>query len=106
MGRVSGGWQVAGIRPLHQTAPRLRLRGGNGISALGYPNIRANYMGGDPYKTTNPRDFDPARDVYLNSAAFADALDFRVGQHRPGARLGARLLQEERIAFAGQAHSD
>jgi hypothetical protein len=78
LGRIVGGWQVtAYVR--YASGSALAVTGGNGISALGYPNIRANYVGGDPYKVTNPRDFDPARDLYLNAAAFATPSTFALG---------------------------
>jgi carboxypeptidase family protein len=78
LGRFIGGWQVtAYVR--YASGSALAITGGNGISALGYPNIRGNYVGGSPYATTNPRDFDPARDVYLNSAAFATPSTYALG---------------------------
>lgn len=78
LGRVVGGWQITGyVRYTSGTA--MAVTGGNGISALGYPNIRANYMGGNPFAVTNPRSFDPSRDLYLNSAAFATPSTFALG---------------------------
>jgi hypothetical protein len=95
-GRVIGGWQITGYAR-YTSGSALAISGGNGISALGYPNIRANYMGGDPYKLTNPRDFDPARDLYLNSAAFATPSTFALGNT-------ARVLDWVR-GFSGKSES-
>lgn len=78
LGKVVGGWQVTAYVRYASGSP-LAITGGNGISALGYPNIRANYVGGSPHKSTNPRDFDPSRDLYLNSAAFATPSTFALG---------------------------
>ncbi len=78
LGRIVGGWQITGyVR--YTDGLGFAMAGGNGISALGYPNIRANYMGGDPYKVTDPRAFDPARDLYLNSGAFTTPSTFALG---------------------------
>ncbi len=96
MGRVAGGWQITAYCRYTDGSP-LAITGGNGISALGYPNIRANYLGGDPYKATNPRDFDPARDLYLNAAAFATPSTFALGNT-------ARVLDWVR-GFSGKSES-
>jgi hypothetical protein len=96
LGRVVGGFQITAYCR-YTDGLALAITGGNGISALGYPNIRANYMGGDPYKVTNPRDFDPARDLYLNSAAFATPSTFALGNT-------ARLLDWVR-GFSGKSES-
>jgi hypothetical protein len=96
LGRVVGGWQITAYCRYTDGSP-LAITGGNGISALGFPNIRANYVGGDPYKVTNPRDFDPARDLYLNSAAFASPSTFALGNT-------ARVLDWVR-GFSGKSES-
>ncbi len=94
--RIIGGWQVAAyVR--YASGAALAITGGNGISALGYPNIRANYVGGDPYKTTDPRAFDPGRDVYLNAAAFTTPSTFALGNT-------ARVLDWVR-GFTGKSES-
>jgi hypothetical protein len=96
LGRVVGGFQITAYCRYTDGLP-LAITGGNGISALGYPNIRANYVGGDPYKVTNPRNFDPARDLYLNSAAFATPSTFALGNT-------ARVLDWVR-GFSGKSES-
>ena len=96
LGRVLGGLQIAAYCR-YTDGLALAITGGNGISALGYPNIRANYVGGDPYKVTDPRSFDPARDLYLNSAAFATPSTFALGNT-------ARVLDWVR-GFSGKSES-
>ena len=96
LGRVVGGWQLTAYCR-YTDGLALAITGGNGISALGYPNIRANYVGGDPYKVTDPRAFDPARDLYLNSAAFATPSTFALGNT-------ARVLAWVR-GFSGKSES-
>ncbi len=78
LGHVIGGWQITGYAR-YASGSALAITGGNGISSLGYPNIRANYVGGDPYIATNPRAFDPSQDLYLNKAAFATPSTFSLG---------------------------
>jgi hypothetical protein len=78
LGRVVGGWQVTAYCR-YASGLGLAIGSGNPLSALGYPNIRANYVGGSPHLTTNPRAFDPARDTYLNPAAFAAPSTFQFG---------------------------
>jgi hypothetical protein len=96
LGRVVGGLQITAYCR-YTDGLAMAITGGNGISALGYPNIRANYIGGDPYKVTDPRSFDPARDLYLNSAAFATPSTFALGNT-------ARLLDWVR-GFSGKSES-
>lgn len=77
-GRLLGGWQVAAYVRYASGQP-LAITATNALGSLGYPSIRANYVGGDPYLVTNPRELDPARDRYLNSAAFAAPSTFELG---------------------------
>ena len=76
--RVIGGWQATFFCRYTDGLP-LAITSGNPLAALGYPGIRANYLGGPVYGQTNPRDFDPARDAYLNAAAFAAPSTFQLG---------------------------
>jgi Carboxypeptidase regulatory-like domain/TonB dependent receptor-like, beta-barrel len=76
---VVGGWQIVGyVRRASGNA--LSLTTGNNLGALGYPNKRANLVLGEPiYRTSDPREFDPARDFYLNPSAFAIPGSFELG---------------------------
>ena len=78
LSRVVGGWQITAYCRYTDGLP-LTITSGNPLSALGYPNIRANYIGGDPYAATDPRSFDPATSLYLNTAAFAVPSTFQLG---------------------------
>lgn len=91
-----GGWQIAGYCR-YTSGAALTITSGNPLSALGFPNIRANYVGGDVYVTTNPREFDPAMDVYLNRNAFAAPATFELGNT-------ARVLDWVR-GFTGKSES-
>jgi hypothetical protein len=76
--RVVGGWQITAYCRYTDGLP-LTITSGDPLSALGYPNIRANYVGGDAYGSTNPRNFNPATSLYLNAAAFAAPSEFQLG---------------------------
>jgi hypothetical protein len=77
-GQIFGGWQLtAYVR--YTSGPALAITSTNPLSALGYPGIRANYVGGDTRLVTNPREFEPAIDRYLNRAAFAAPSTFQLG---------------------------
>jgi hypothetical protein len=73
-----GGWQATFLCRYSDGLP-LTVTSGNPLAALGYPNMRANYVGGAVHATTNPRTFDPARDTYLNASAFAAPSTFQLG---------------------------
>lgn len=78
LGRVIGGWQVTAYARYTDGLP-LAVTAGSPLSALGFPNTRANYVGGPVYLQTDPRDFDPAISTYLNRAAFATPSTFQLG---------------------------
>ena len=66
---IIGGWQLAASLRYVDGFP-LSIGGGGQLGGLGYTQT-ALYVGGDPYGTSNPRDFDPATSRYLNFSAFA-----------------------------------
>ena len=78
LGRLVGGWQVTFFCRYAAGLP-LAITSGNPLLGLGYPNIRANYVGGPVYVNTDSRNFDPALDVYLNRQAFAAPATFELG---------------------------
>jgi hypothetical protein len=78
LSRIVGGWQITAYARYTDGLP-LTITSGDPLSALGFPNIRANYVGGDPYGMTNPRNFNPATSTYLNPAAFAAPSEFQLG---------------------------
>jgi len=67
--RLVGGWKLNGF-VRYQSGYALNISTTNTLSALGYSTKNANYIGGKPTGVTNPREFNPSRDRYLNSAAF------------------------------------
>ena len=77
-GRLVGGWDIAFFVRYAGGSP-LTITSGNPLSSFGFPSIRANYVGGQIFDSTNPRDFDPATDRYLRSAAFAAPSTFSLG---------------------------
>jgi len=78
---LAGGWELtASLR--YQSGLPLVLSGSGSLSALGYTQT-ANYIGGNPFSVTNPRDFDPARDRYLNAAAFQNSAAYAFGNLAP-----------------------
>jgi len=93
---IAGGWLVSGFCR-YSSGAALTITGGNAISALGYPGMRANFLGGSVYRTTSPGDFEPATDRYLNSAAFATPSTFMLGNT-------ARVLDWVR-GFTGKSES-
>ena len=96
LGYAVGGWQLTGYCRYADGLP-LTITSTDPLSGFGYPNIRANYLGGPVFKTTNPRDFDPAVNVYLNTAAFAAPSTFQLGNT-------ARALDWAR-GFTGKSES-
>ena len=68
--RLVGGWQLVAI-VRRASGSRLGISTGNSLSSLGYGSIRANVVTGQPiYVSNNAGAFDPAKNVWLNSAAF------------------------------------
>jgi hypothetical protein len=79
LGCLVGGWEISGyVRRASGSA--LSMTVGNNLSALGYTGKRANYVAGQPvHLRSNPREFDPARDRFLNADAFAIPGSFEFG---------------------------
>jgi len=74
-----GGWQIVFFMERGSGQPL-------GITAAAIPgggygfNKRANYNPGVPLTLqSNPRDFDPAKDTYINPAAFSNPANFALG---------------------------
>ena len=67
----------------YQSGYALSVGTTNTLSALGYSTKRANYIGGETTGVTNPRDFEPSRDRYLNAAAFGIPGQFELGNLAP-----------------------
>lgn len=68
--KVLGGWQVAGMNRYQSGLP-LSISGGNLLNI--FSGNRPTYISGQPMRTpVSTGNFDPAVDVYLNSAAFSN----------------------------------
>jgi hypothetical protein len=78
---VVGGWSLT-TSERYQSGIPLSINGSGSLSALGYGQT-ANYVGGDPFKVSNPREFNPATDRYLDSAAFRNPSAFAFGNLAP-----------------------
>ncbi|MEO8594098.1 MAG: TonB-dependent receptor [Candidatus Solibacter sp.] len=73
-----GGWQIVLFIQRGSGSP-LSIGTSNILATYGY-NKRANYVAGAPLTIkTNPRDFDPAIDTYVNAAAFANPATYTLG---------------------------
>jgi hypothetical protein len=98
---VAGGWSVSGIHTYRAGTPigvstNLRLPTTGDSLSLSAPPVRPNWVGGvDALTGVSCRGFDPARDLYLNRAAFSDPAPFTFGN-------APRLLPNVR----GCAYSD
>jgi hypothetical protein len=66
--KLVSGWTMNGFMRYQSGFP-LGVSTSNTLSALGYSR-RANYVGGQMKKDTNPREFEPATSRCLNAAAF------------------------------------
>jgi hypothetical protein len=82
LSRLAGGWSVNGFLR-YQSGFALGVPASNTMSALGYTAKYANYVGGSPTLVTNPREFAPSRDRYLNAAAFQVPGVFEFGNLAP-----------------------
>jgi hypothetical protein len=66
--KILGNWQLAGMNRYQSGFP-LAIGGGNALPI--FSGNRPTYVYGQPIRTSvSPGDFDPARNVYLNAAAF------------------------------------
>jgi carboxypeptidase family protein/TonB-dependent receptor-like protein len=66
--KILGNWQLAGMNRYQSGFP-LAISGGNSLPI--FSGNRPTYVYGQPIRTSvSPGDFDPARDLYLNAAAF------------------------------------
>jgi hypothetical protein len=78
VGRVVGGWEVAGSVQ-RQSGPPLSITANTSLSQFGFPIVRANYVGGQDVYANNGGGFNPATDLYLNPSAFTNPAAFQFG---------------------------
>jgi hypothetical protein len=80
---IVSGWKINGFLKYNSGVP-LSITGAAGfLGAVGYGQRGNAVPGVSPYKTTNPRDFDPQISRYLNSAAFTTSTGFNFGNLAP-----------------------
>ncbi len=79
--RVVGGWQLTAIHR-YQTGTPIGIGGGGPIPLFGGGN-RPNRLAGVEAVNEFPNGFDPARDRYLNAAAFSQPGNFQFGTAAP-----------------------
>ena len=82
VGKIVGGWQVAGIARYFSGSP-IGIGGGPSLPIFGGPN-RPNAVLGESIRTSvSAGDFDPATDRYLNFNAFSEPAPFTRGNLGP-----------------------
>ena len=80
---IVSGWKINGLLRYNDGVP-LTISGAAGsLSAIGYGQYGNAVLGVSPYLTTNPRDFNPATNKYLNAAAFTTSTGFNFGTLGP-----------------------
>jgi hypothetical protein len=80
---VISGWKVNGFLKYASGIPLSFAGNAGNLGAVGYTQRGNAVSGVSPYKATTPRDFDPARDRYLNAAAFTTSTGFNFGNLAP-----------------------
>lgn len=91
VGKIVGGWQVAGIARYFSGTP-IGIRGGPSLPIFGGPN-RPNAVPGASVRTSvSTGDFDPETDRYLNFDAFSAPAPFSRGN------IGPRLASTRTFA--------
>jgi hypothetical protein len=80
---VVSGWKINGFLKYNSGLPLAIAGGAGNLPAVGYTQRGNAVSGVSPYITTNPRDFDPAKNRYLNTAAFTTSTGFNFGNLAP-----------------------
>jgi hypothetical protein len=79
LGRVAGGWEIVYLCS-YSDGDALTVTTSNNLASLGFPNLRANLVAGQPiYLQNNPGSFDWTSNHWLNPAAFATPPGFTLG---------------------------
>jgi len=80
---VVSGWRVNGFVKYMSGIPLSITAGAGFLGSIGYTQRGNAVAGVSPYQTTDPRDFNPAKNKYLNSAAFTTSTGFNFGNLAP-----------------------
>jgi hypothetical protein len=82
VGKIVGGWQVAGIARYFSGTP-IGIRGGPSLPIFGGPNRPNAVPGASVRSSVSASDFDPETDRYLNYEAFSAPAPFTRGNIGP-----------------------
>lgn len=100
VGKVVGGWKISGIQQ-YQSGQPMRVTVNNPFGSFDI-RLRPNVVAGAQKRTTvSPGEFDPARDRWVNAAAFAVPAPFTLGNatHQlPDLRTPAYLNEDFSIS--------
>jgi hypothetical protein len=77
------GWKVNGFVKYMSGIPLSITAGAGFLSAIGYSQRGNAVAGVSPYLVTNPRDFNPSTNKFLNAAAFTTSTGFNFGNLAP-----------------------
>lgn len=96
VGKIIGGWQVAGIARYFSGTP-IGIRGGPSLPIFGGPNRPNAIPGASARSSISAGDFDPETDRYLNINAFSAPAAFtrgNLGPRLPSTRTFASLNED------------
>jgi hypothetical protein len=82
IGKVIQGWQM-GVVSTYRSGTPLSFGGGPALPLFGGGNRPNRVLGVDARTSVSASDFDPARDLYLNIAAFSQPSAFALGNVGP-----------------------
>ena len=118
LGRVAGGWEIV-FTGTYSSGNALTVTTSNNLASLGYPNLRANLVAGQPiHLQTDSGSFNWAQDYWLNPAAFAAPASFTLGntarvldyargptQKNESMSVGKRSYITEKVSVMGRLES-
>ena len=80
---VVSGWKLNGFLKYNSGLPLSITAGAGNLAAVGYTQRGNAVTGVSPYLVTDPRDFNPATNRFLNAAAFTTSTGFNFGNLAP-----------------------
>jgi hypothetical protein len=80
---VVSGWKINGFLKYNSGLPLSITAGAGNLGAIGYTQRGNAVAGVSPYLVTDPRDFNPATNRFLNAAAFTTSTGFNFGNLAP-----------------------
>ena len=104
LGRIGGGWEIV-FTGTYASGNALTVTTSNNLASLGYPNLRANLVPGQPiHLQTDSGPFDWTRDHWLNPAAFAAPASFTLGNTARVLDYAQGSDAKERVDVGAQAN--